>query len=101
MSNTNTKLHMSELAGHWKLAAFQVTAITTATETITLTLAADNIREIGAVLACTVVEGQDANLMTAHVTFSGLVLTLKTLGADGGAATNWDGAKVNVLLAVN
>lgn len=98
MSNTATEKIRTEMAGDWKLYVVELTSITSASETVTLTLASHGIREIKCVLGAFVTEGQDANLQTAHVTFSNLVLTVATLNAAGGAATNWDSAKVTVVL---
>lgn len=98
MTNTATKKVASELSGDYKIFVVELTSITTASETVTLTLASHGIREISCVLGAFVTEGQDANLQTAHVTFSALVLTVATLNAAGGAATDWTAAKVSVVL---
>jgi len=91
---TGTKVVGTEFAGERKLLT--LTCIpTTATDTVTLTLATHGISVIEDVIAI-LAEGQDAALSSAHATFSGLVITVKTETSAGGAATDWTGAVVRL-----
>lgn len=96
---TPTAVKNSELAGDYKLAVFSFVPAS-ASDTLTFTLATHGFSEIAAILACEIREGADANLVSAHATFSGLVVTVVTKGADGNAATNWDSAVGVIALLV-
>lgn len=86
---TPTVAKTTEFAGAYKLFKVTVTPAS-ASDTVTLT-AAHKIREILAVIPL-ILTGNDANLMGVFATFSGLVITVVTVGADGLAATDWTGA---------
>ena len=86
----------TEFSGDFKMQVLTVVP-TTASDTITLVRATDKITEILGIFA-QVITGQDANLMTVHPTFSGLVITLTQIGADGLAATDWTGAVIRVFV---
>lgn len=90
---TPTKVVTTEFSGKNKVFTFTCTPAS-ASDTVTLS-ASNGIRTIKDVIAV-VSAGQDANLMTAHATFSGLVITIVTIGADGGNATDWTGAVVKL-----
>jgi hypothetical protein len=92
---TGTLVKASELSGDYKI--LQVSCVpASASDTVTLTAAAHGISEIAGIIAAEVREGQDADLQTAHATFSGLVITVATLNGAGTAATNWTSAVVVV-----
>ncbi len=86
----------TEFGGDYKIQVLTVVP-GSATDTITLVRTTDKISEILGVFS-EIVSGQDANLLTAHASFSGLVITLNTLGADGLSATDWTGAVVRLLV---
>lgn len=80
----------TELAGANRLFIFAIVPAS-ASDTVTLVRATDKITTI--IDAFAVLQtGQDANLTSCHVTFSGLVITIVTIGANGLAATDWTSA---------
>lgn len=93
---TPTSVLTTEFAGKKKVFLYSMIP-TSASDTVTLTEATHGIRTINAVYA-QVTTGQDAALLCAHPTFSGLVITITTTGADGLAATDWAGAVVQLLV---
>jgi hypothetical protein len=95
---TPTKVLKSELAGDQKLYICTVVP-TSASDTITFVAATHKFRKIYGAFPF-LEAGIDAALLTAHATFSGLVVTLVTKGADGLAATDWTDAVVRLLLVV-
>lgn len=88
---TPTKKYLGEFAGANRLAVFAFTP-GSASDTITFTEASHGFSTIVEVISAIIKTGQDAALMTAHPTFSSLVVTITTVGADGLAATDWTGA---------
>lgn len=86
----------TELGGDYKIQVLTVTP-SSASDTVTLVRATDKITTILGVFS-EVVSGQDAALISSHATFSGLVITLTTIGADGLAATDWTGASIRLLV---
>lgn len=95
---TPTKVITTELAGDAKFYVATVVP-TTASDTITFVAATHKFRTIYAIIPV-ITAGMDANLLTAHTSFSGLVVTLTTLGADGLAATDWTSAVVKLVMLV-
>lgn len=92
---SGTKVLGTELAGAYKI--LQVTCVpASASDEVTLSLATHGITTIGAILGCEIQAGQDADLQTAHATYSGLVITVVTLNAAGANATNWTNAVVRL-----
>jgi len=90
-----TKVLGTELAGTYKI--LQVTCVpASASDDVTLTLATHGITVIGAILGCEIQAGQTANFQTAYATYSGLVITVKSLNAAGGNATDWTNAVVRL-----
>jgi len=83
---------ISSPGGEYVEKIFTVTPAS-ASDTIDLTTHFDDIL---AIRTPHITAGQDANFMTAHATESGETITLVSLGADGGAATNWDGASITI-----
>lgn len=95
---TPTKVASTELSGDKKI--FLYTAVpTTASDTITFVAATHKFRTIYEII-CTVETGNDAALQNATATWSGLVVTLKTWGGDGAAATDWTTASVRLFMIV-
>lgn len=98
---TLTKSYAGELAGDTRLISFTVVP-SSATDTITLTAAtAGGVTSIVQIVGCQLTGGVDANLCLTQLSFSGLVLTLKTFGADGLAATDWTSAGATITLLIN
>lgn len=93
---TGTLVKASEFAGDYKLLKITATP-GSASDTVTLTAAAHGISEILAVMPA-LLTGNDANLMAIIATFSGLVITVVTVGADGLAATDWTGATEQLIV---
>ena len=95
---TGTLVKGTELAGQYKMVGLTCIPVS-ASDTVTLTQATHGITAITAILGCEIQTGQDADFQTVHATFTGLVITLASLNAAGGAATDWTGAvvRINVL----
>lgn len=87
---TGTKVLATEYAGDYKELILNITP-TSASDTVTLTLATHGISEIVNVIP-QILTGQDAALAGIFATFSGLVITVVTTAAAGTAATDWTGA---------
>lgn len=85
---TKTKIYKGEFAGEVELFTFSVTP-GSASDTVTLT-AADGVAEIEGVVGAVITGGIDAELAGVQVSFSGLVVTIVTVKADGTASTSWD-----------
>ena len=94
---TNPETKVTAFSGEYKALSLNGLVPTTASDAITLSFADNRISEIQNVLA-SLSAGQDANLANVIPSHSGLVVTLTTIGADGSAATDWTGAKVNLLV---
>lgn len=93
---TGTLAEYTEFSGKYK--AFKITFTpASASDTITLTTTTHKLRTILQVIPV-LTGGIDANLLTIHATFSGLVITVVTKGADGLAATDWTGATAELLV---
>lgn len=93
---TGTLVKATEFGGDYKFLKITFTP-TSASDTVTLTAATHGISEILAVTP-NILTGNDANLMGIYATFSGLVVTVTTVGADGLAATDWTGATAQLLI---
>lgn len=95
---TQTKVTRTEFAGDQKIyiATFVPAS---ASDTITFVAATHKFRTIYGAFAF-LEAGYDAALMGIYATFSGLVVTVVTVGADGLAATDWTGATARLLLVV-
>jgi hypothetical protein len=93
---TGTLATKTEFSGDYKLV--KITCVpASASDTVTLTKATHGIDEILEVIPL-LTAGNDANLMGIFASFSGLVITVTTVGADGAAATNWDNIAVTLLV---
>lgn len=77
--------------GEYVTKIFTVTP-QSASDTVDLTTYFDSIKAVYGIVNA----GQDANLMTAHCTNSNETVTIASLGADGGASTNWDAASITL-----
>ena len=86
----------TEFSGDYKVVKINITP-GSASDTVTLTLATHGVSEILGVIPL-LLTGNDANLMGIFATFSGLVITVTTVGADGLAATDWTGATATLIV---
>ena len=95
---TPTKVALSEFSGDKRLyVATFVPA--SASDTITFVAATNKFRTIYGAFPF-LETGMDAALQTIYATFSALVVTVVTKGADGANATDWTGATARLLLVV-
>jgi hypothetical protein len=94
---TGVKVIDTEFSGDWKILVKTVTPAA-ASDSLTLVQATDKVTEIAAVIP--VLEaGLDAALTLLQVSFSGLVITIKQLKADGAsAADNWTDAAIRLII---
>ncbi len=92
-----TVAKMTELGGDCKLYIITAT-MGAASDTITLTQATHGISTIYGIVGLTVTAGLDDHFTFAQAAFSGLVVTLTVLEADGTAATDFTGTTVTVTL---
>ena len=90
-----TKTFGSELAGKYKIVTVTATVAATS-DTITLTAATHGITAITAIIGAVLTGGVDADYSTIQVSFSGLVLTVVTLQADGAASDEFTGTTVSI-----
>lgn len=90
-----TKVVNTEFSGDYKLLIRTVTPAA-ASDTVTFVRATDGITEIVGAWAC-IESGLDAALTILQVSFSGLVVTIKQLKADGStAADDWTAASIRL-----
>ncbi len=94
---TNSGGVTTTLAGDYKLVVFNELALTTASETLTLTVAANSITEIASVFA-QATGTIDADFQTVSADFSGLVVTIKSYEGDGTAADEFTATTCNLLV---
>lgn len=94
-SITGTKTVGTEFAGEYKLVTVTAT-ITSASDTITLTAADHGIQSITSIVGAVITGGQDAAFTAISVSFSGLALTVTSVGQDGTASTDWTGTTVSI-----
>ena len=96
---SGTLAKRSELGGDYKL--YVITApIATEDDSITLTQATHGISEIAGIAGASITGGMTATEAWAAIqaSFSGLVVTVKSFGHDGGAATYFTGTTVSITL---
>jgi hypothetical protein len=86
-----TNVVATEFAGLYKVVTVAFTP-SAASDTVTLTLASHGISVIKAILGVRILTGQDDAFATIFATFSGLVVTVVSMNAAGGASTNWGSA---------
>jgi len=94
---TNPSNKATEFSGEYKLWSFYNLAIAAASDTLTLTFAANSATSIQNVIVCANA-GQDAAFTAVAVSFSGLVITVTSVEADGTASTAWSDTTVNLLV---
>lgn len=95
---TGTKTYGGELAGSVRIMHLTAT-VAAASDTITLTAAAHaGITSIVGILGAVPTGGVDAAFMGLQVSFSGLVITVVSVGADGLAATDFTGTTIALSL---
>jgi hypothetical protein len=97
---TGTLAGNTEFAGNTKLIT--VTApLAAASDTITLTAASHGgAKSILGIVGYSLRGGLDANLANASISYSGLVITVVTVNAAGGAATNWTSATIEISVLI-
>ncbi len=95
---TQTKVKKTEFPGDCSLYICTFVPAS-ASDTITFVAATSKFRTIYGAFPH-LEAGYDANLMGIYATFSGLVVTVVTVGADGLAATDWTNATARLLLVV-
>lgn len=95
---TKTKVKLTEFGGDCKMYICTFTPAS-ASDTITFVAATDKFRTIYGAFPH-LEAGYDAALMAIFATFSGLVVTVVTVGQDGLAATDWTGASARMILIV-
>lgn len=93
---TGTFNKATEFSGDYKVIELDIIPAS-ASDTVTLTLAAHGISEIMAVIP-RLTAGYDAALAGIFATFSGLVITVVTTASAGTAATDWTGATGKLLV---
>jgi hypothetical protein len=92
-----TKVIDTEFSGDYKVLVKTCTPAA-ASDNVTLVRATDKITEIVGVFAV-IESGLDANCTIVQASFSGLVITVKTLKADGAtAADDWTGVSIRLLI---
>ena len=94
---TNPATKVTEFPGEYKILSMYALAMASASETMTLSFAANHITEIQNAIVC-VNAGQDKDFMAVACSFSGLVITITAVQEDGGAADEFTGTKVNLLV---
>jgi len=96
---TGTVVKQTPLAN--KRILILTSTLESASDTITLTLATHGVRTIYGAWA-NLEGGQDAALLGGlTVSFSGLVITIKSQAQAGTDSTNWDSATVRVFVIVD
>lgn len=93
---TGTFVKSTEFAGDYKLIRLTIVP-GSASDTVTLTLAAHGIDEIMSVVP-KLTAGYDSLLAGIFATFSGLVITVVTTAAAGTAAADWTGATAELIV---
>lgn len=97
---TGTNQYAGELAGEVKILLLTAT-IAAASDTITLTAASHGgAVSIVGILGAVPTGGVDAAFMGLQVSFSGLVLTVVSVGADGLAATDFTGTTISLAVLI-
>jgi len=93
---TGTLAYSTSLASK-RIIIITTGAPTTASDTVTLTLASHGIRTIYAIIP-SIKTGQDADCASIYATFSGLAITLVTLNAAGSNATDWTSVTTQLVI---
>lgn len=71
-----------------------------ASDTVTLTLATHGVRTIYGVFG-QITAGMDADFQALQISFSGLVITVVSKNAAGSAATDWTSGSIDLILVVD
>jgi hypothetical protein len=94
IADTNVKT--TEFGGDYKIQVLTAT-LTTASDTIILTAAANGMSEI--IFAdAHMTAGMDAECCALQTAYSGLTITIVSLGANGSASSAWTTTTVEVLV---
>ena len=96
---TNPGTKVTEFSGEYKLISMYNLAIASASDTMTLSFADNNVASIQNVIVCANA-GQDAAFTAVAVSFSSLVITITSVEEDGTASTAWTDTTVNLLAIV-
>jgi len=97
---TGTKVYAGELAGEVRLLHLTA-AVGAASDTITLTAAAHGgVTSIVGIVGGVITGGLDDSFTALQLSFSGLVITVVTLEADGTASDEWTGTTIALTLLV-
>lgn len=97
---TNPGTKPTEFAGNKKLLVINNVAIASASDTLTLTAAANGVSTIYGVMV-SANTGQDAAFTAVAASFSGLVITITSVEQDGTASTAWGDTTVNLWVLVD
>jgi len=97
---TGAKTYAGEFPGEARILVLTAT-VAAASDTITLTAASHGgVTEIVGIVGATITGGADAAFQFLQVSFSGLVITVVSLGEDGLAATDFTGTTVAISLLI-
>lgn len=94
---TNPKNKPTEFCGEYKILSFYDLDVASASDTLTLSVANNNVSEIQNVIVCNNA-GQDAAFTAVAASFDGLVITITSVEQDGTASTAWTDTTVNVMV---
>ena len=94
---TNSSNKPTEFSGEYKLWSFYNLAIASASDTLTLTFAANSVASIQNVIVC-INAGQDAAFTAVAVSFDSLVITVTSVEQDGTASTAWTDTTINMIV---
>jgi len=94
---TNPATKVTEFPGEYKLLSMYNLALASASETMTLSFADNNITEIQNAIVC-MNGGQDDGFLEVACSFSGLVVTITGVEEGGGAADEFTGTTANLLV---
>jgi hypothetical protein len=97
---TGTKVYAGELSGENRLLSLTA-PVGSASDTITLTAASHGgVTEIVGIVGAAITGGLDDSFTALQVSFSGLVITVVTLEADGTASDEWTGTTIALTLLI-
>lgn len=88
---------VTEFPGEYKLLSFYNLALASASEALTLSYLDNGITSIQNTVVC-VNAGQDAEFMEVASSFSGLVVTITSVGANGAASSAWTTTTCNLVV---
>ena len=94
---TNDATKATTFSGEYKMLSMYNLAIASASDTMTLTFAANGMSEIQNVIVCPNA-GMDAAFSAISAEFSGLVITIVSTEADGTASTAWTDTTCNLIV---